>query len=159
SAAGRAAALTRRPRRRREQEAQHAAPVRRLLRPAVVIPLALVLVGLGLFIGSHLYLDRQYYVGTSDGEVVVYRGIPGSLAGLRLHSVVERTGLQYGALAEADRSSVNDGITADSKADAETIVQRLQKDAADAASTAPPPGTPGASPSVAPPTPSATPTP
>jgi PPM family protein phosphatase len=80
-------------------------------------------------VGGKLYLDRQWFVGVSDGRVAIFRGVPTDVAGIELNSVVVETSIpakdaqtlhQYRGLAE--------GITADDRAGADEIVEQIRKD-------------------------------
>ena len=159
SPASRAAALLRRPVRvRRTTPLPAASPTRRFLRPAAVIPLALLLLVAGL-VGFRVYLDHEWYVGVSGGRVVVFRGVPGSVAGLHLQQVTDRLAPAT-SLGEADRRRVEDGIDASGHADALAIAHRLSTvpPVAVPATPTPAPSTPTPAPTPAAPTP-ATPTP
>lgn len=83
-----------------------------------VLVLAAVLVVRG-------YVRSQYYVGLDGSQVVVFRGVPGSLAGLDLASVQERSTLTTAALPELEKQRLEDGIVANDARDARAIVQRL----------------------------------
>ena len=72
------------------------------------------------------YVRSQYYVGTDDEHVAVFRGVSGSVAGIDLSSLEERTELRTDQLGELDAARVEKGIVAKDKADARRIVQRLQ---------------------------------
>ncbi len=97
---------------------------------------ALVLVGIGVIalIGSFFWVRSQYFVGASDGQVVVYRGVDGSVLGIRLSSVQEGScepGLNGCApllvddLQPAARDQVIAGIQAGTLDDARNVVSRL----------------------------------
>src|SRR4051812_48298649 len=59
----------------------------RPLRSAAMLLALLVILGGGLFAGWS-YTQRQYYVGaTEQGQLAVFRGVPGQIAGLDLSSV------------------------------------------------------------------------
>jgi PPM family protein phosphatase len=84
------------------------------------------------FVGLRVYVDTQWYVGVSDGQVVIYRGIPASAGGFDLHHVVVETAIP----ADAAQSlplyrELPDGITADDRAEAEAIVEQIRQDVAD----------------------------
>jgi protein phosphatase len=88
-----------------------------------------VITGLLLLAGAGAgwaYVRSQYYVGAADDHVAVFRGVTGSVAGLDLSSVQERTDLQTDELGELDAARVRKGIVAKDRADAERIVQRLK---------------------------------
>jgi protein phosphatase len=71
------------------------------------------------------YVRTQYYVGLDDGHVVVFRGVRGSVAGVDLQSIEERSTLGADRLTEVERNTLEDGIVANDARDARAIVQRL----------------------------------
>jgi len=157
SAAGRAAMMRRRPGRDGSESAPAAtaqaagrAGLRaRLLRPLVLIPTAVVVLLAAAAFGGWLYLSGQWYVGADDTDVVVYHGVPGSVAGLHLHSRDSTRGA-LADLTEGDRQRVQEGIPAHDRGDAERIVTALQRipdpDATPPAPTAPAPTPPAPAP-------------
>jgi hypothetical protein len=113
------------------------------------------LVGLLLVAGAGAgwaYVRSQYYVGADGRQVAVFRGVTGTVAGVDLHSVEERSDLRTDQLGELDAARVQKGIVAKSRSDAQQILARLETLAC------PPTLAPSAAPSVAP-APSATATP
>jgi protein phosphatase len=98
---------------------------RRWLRIAIITGLVLVLLGGGAA-GGWAYAQSQYYVGAQNGQVVIFRGLSGSVAGVSLHHVWSHTGLPVNALPSYDQERVHDGIPASSKTAAQRIVTRLQ---------------------------------
>lgn len=104
---------------------------------AVAITLALLLTALALARAS---LDRNYYVGARDGEVVIFKGIPGSFAGIDLSRPEEQTGVSTRTLPAPERSRLEEGIEADDLGDAHKIVANLKRVASPAASPSPSPG-------------------
>lgn len=80
-------------------------------------------------VGVRVYTDSQWFVGVSNGHVAVYRGVPSSVAGFRLHHVVVETSI---SAADAERLALYrdlaDGITAGSRTEAEAIVEQIRKD-------------------------------
>ncbi len=71
------------------------------------------------------YVRSQYYVGVDDGRVAVFRGVTGSVVGLHLSDVEERTGMTVDSLSEIDAERVRKGIVAADRSDADRIVERL----------------------------------
>jgi serine/threonine protein phosphatase PrpC len=142
TAAGRAAAL--RPRRR--STARHVAvdePTRRRWRgPALVLALLIVVGGL-LVGGTWVYSQGQFYVGTNGHDVVVYRGIKGSLLGINFSSPVKDTGITVSSLPAFERDKVADTISATNRTDADRIVAQLHPGTANSAVGATPSVTPG----------------
>ncbi|MEV5694870.1 protein phosphatase 2C domain-containing protein [Micromonospora globbae] len=106
-------------------------PERRRHRPvrAAAMTLALlVILGGGLFAGWS-YTQRQYYVGaTEDGQVAVFRGIQGQIAGLDLSTVHSRSPADLNDLTLAAQEQVKQGIPAKSEPDAERRLAELTSD-------------------------------
>jgi serine/threonine protein phosphatase PrpC len=124
TAAGRAAALRihRRPAAHRATEDE---PTRRRWRgPALVLVLILVVAG-GLFGGTWWYSQHQFYVGSDGQQVVIYKGIDGSVLGLNFSKPLEHTGIALTSLPAFERERVSDGIGARNRADADRIVGQL----------------------------------
>ncbi len=97
----------------------------------VGIVVATILVGL---VGVRLFLDSQWYVGVSDGQVAIFRGVPAEVAGIELHSVVVETPVDAEeAMALEIYRDLDEGITAADRQDAEEIVERIRVDVARAA--------------------------
>ena len=92
-----------------------------------------VVAALAVFFSARIYLDRQWYVGESNGNVAVFQGIPATIGGFHFSHVeletdipVEEVALlpQYPALA--------DGITANDREEALGIVEQIRSDLSDA---------------------------
>jgi protein phosphatase len=67
----------------------------------VIIILALAIAAFAVF------NSNVYYVGTSDGMVALYHGLPATLLGVHLSSVVELGTVSYDSLAEYQRERVD----------------------------------------------------
>jgi protein phosphatase len=134
---------------------------------------ALVAVGATV---TALYVRSQFYVGLDGEHVAIYRGVRGTVAGLDLATVEEKSTLSSDRLSVVERERLQDGIVASGHDDARAIVRRLIDDVCATpapAVTAPlptalPTRVPAAVPAVAPtgtpapaprPTPTASPTP
>jgi protein phosphatase len=103
---------------------------RRRGRMVAVLLIALLGVGVaGGFIGARAFLDGQWYVGASGDRVAVYQGIPASVLGVHLARVISVTPL---SASEATKlvgwQTLPDGITAQSRSDADQIVERIRAD-------------------------------
>jgi serine/threonine protein phosphatase PrpC len=89
---------------------EQAVPKRRppRLRMAIVLVLILVL-ALAIAIGGFAFYNSTiYYVGTyADGTVALYRGLPGSVLGIELSSVVQLGGAKYESLSAYDKRQVD----------------------------------------------------
>lgn len=103
----------------------------------IVWTVASVVVVVGALFAVRAYVDRQWYVGVSDGMVTVFRGIPARPLGITLSSVDTQTDIP------ADEVTANeifrdlpDGISAESREDAFAIVRQIEADVTDAAGTA-----------------------
>ena len=122
TAAGRAAALQHR------RPAAHRAPDeparRRWRGPALVVALLVVVAGV-LFGGTWWYSQRQFYVGSDGQQVVVYKGINGSVLGINFSTPIEKTGIAMSSLPAFERERVADTIGARNKGDADRIVGQL----------------------------------
>ena len=90
------------------------------------IALAVLVVGV---VGGKLYLDRQWFVGVSDGRVAIFRGVPADVGGFELNSVVIETGIPAEqARALHQYRDLPDGITADDRTGADEIVEQIRTD-------------------------------
>jgi protein phosphatase len=118
--------------------------------------LMLLLIAGGLVTWS--YVASQFYVGLDEDQVVIYRGVRGSVAGVDLAGVHERTELHTDRLSPLEKDRLSDGIVANDESDARTIVQRLIAKACPTPKPTPVAATPSPNPSPAP-APSPTPCP
>jgi protein phosphatase len=104
-----------------------------LVRGAFILAAFVVVV-----VGLRMYLDSQWFVGVSDGRVAVFRGIPASVGGFDLNSVVVETTIPA---VEAEELAVYrdlaDGITADDRAGADDIVEQIRRDVDEARASDP----------------------
>jgi len=107
---------------------------RRRRRATVVLVSVLVVLGIIGLAGSFLWVRSQYFVGEDGGQVVVYRGVDGSVLGLQLSTVQEgscQPGLNGCSpllvedLVPAARDQVLAGIQAGSLDDARAVIARL----------------------------------
>ncbi len=88
-------------------------------------------------IGLRVWLDAQWYVGVSDGRVAVYNGIPAEVLWFRLHHVSVVTDVRANdAQHLAPWAGIADGIPANSRVEADHIVERITKDVRSAAKSA-----------------------
>jgi len=105
----------------------------------VVAALALVIVAAW---GTYSYAQSRAYLIDEGGYVTVYRGIPGSFAGLSLSWRVESTDLPVDALGVPVRARLADGIPFARVSDAQAQVDALRAGVAAASSYATPSVTP-----------------
>jgi protein phosphatase len=92
----------------------------------VVVPLVIVVVLAAGALGTWLWTQTQYFVGRSSGYVAVFQGVNTAIGPVHFYSVVERSAVRVDDLTPAARTQVVDGITADSRSDADEIIARLQ---------------------------------
>ena len=78
--------------------------------------------------------------------VVVYRGVPGSVAGITLNKLVERTDIPVSALPPGDQAKLARIVRLSNLADAEELVTKYRALAADASGTSSPSTTPSQTP-------------
>ncbi len=124
SAAGRAA-LARPARPKPAAAAPEATAPRHRGRWVAAALLALILIGATAW-GGWAYVQAQYYVGaTPDGQVAIFRGVSGGVAGIQLHKERRRSDLTLQDLQPATRTVVRNGITATSLSNAGAILDRL----------------------------------
>lgn len=98
------------------------------LRAVAMLLALLVILGGGLF-GGWSYTQRQYYVGTTEGgQLAVFRGVPGQIAGLDLSRVHATSEARLDDLTLAAQEQVKQGIQARSEPDAERRLAELTSD-------------------------------
>jgi PPM family protein phosphatase len=91
--------------------------------------LVLILLGGGLFAVKRYWVDEQWHLGASDGRVALFRGIPAAPLGFELFEVVEVTELPADEVtAFPEYRELTEGITADSEADAQAILDQMRTD-------------------------------
>jgi protein phosphatase len=73
------------------------------------------------------YTQHQYFVGSSDGQVAIFRGVNQQVAGISLSSVYRRTGIPITQVTVDDRQQVMSTITASSLTDADKIVSSIRQ--------------------------------
>jgi serine/threonine protein phosphatase PrpC len=102
---------------------------------ALLLIVGLVLAGWG----GYRWTQTQYYVGESDGQVAVFRGIPATAGPLTFSTPVELTGTRVDELPGFIADRVQETIRATSLEDARGRADRLIADAADETEPSPSP--------------------
>ncbi|HEX7993074.1 MAG TPA: protein phosphatase 2C domain-containing protein [Streptosporangiaceae bacterium] len=89
-------------------EDQAPRPRRRRRWPLMTTLLALfvVLIGAGLFVG-YQYVHSQYYVGTKNGKVAIFRGLDQRIFGMSLSSVYQTTNVPVSGLQSQDARAIH----------------------------------------------------
>jgi protein phosphatase len=91
----------------------------------------LVLLGVlggGLWLG-YQYTQKQYYVGATEaGQLAIFRGVPGEIAGLDLSNVNETSPSRLDDLTVVAQERVKEGIHADDRPDAQRMIAELTDD-------------------------------
>ena len=70
-----------------------------------ILALFVLLVAAGLAVG-YQYVRSQYYVGTTSGKVVIFRGLDQTLLGISLHSVYRQTGVPVSGITSTDAAAI-----------------------------------------------------
>ncbi|MEV6966773.1 PP2C family serine/threonine-protein phosphatase [Hamadaea sp. NPDC051192] len=100
-------------------------------RPWLTVGILVVLVGIlgGLLYAGWHYTQSQFYVGvTEDGYVAVFKGVPGSIAGLSLSEVDTESQVKVDALTQVAQDRVRKGIAAATETEAQQILVGLTSD-------------------------------
>jgi protein phosphatase len=132
TAAARAAALNQPPRPAQPDdnayEREEPEPKGHPVRTTLLLVVLLGVLGGGLWLGWQ-YTQDQYYVGATDaGQLAIFRGVPGEVAGLNLSSVNETSAARLDDLTTVAQDRVKQGIQADNRPDAQRRLEELTKD-------------------------------
>lgn len=96
------------------------------VRPWLLPVIALLVLVAGAW-GGYAWSQTQYFVGSEDGRVAIYRGLPQDAGPLNLHHVVEETDLLMDDLAPFERDRIESGIRAASLDQARVVVDALEE--------------------------------
>ncbi len=78
------------------------------IKKAWIVTAVVVIVVLALAIAAFaVFNSNVYYVGASEGMVALYQGLPASLLGIKLSSVVELSTVSYDSLPDYQRERVD----------------------------------------------------
>ncbi|MFP5069346.1 PP2C family protein-serine/threonine phosphatase [Pseudonocardia nantongensis] len=115
---------------------------RRGVRPLVAVLGVLVLLVAGLVVARTLVL-QQYFVAADQSQVAIYQGVRGTVLGIPLQRVAERSDIDLDDLPQAERAQVADGIVSDDgESGARATMDRLRTKVLPLCSTLAPPPTP-----------------
>ena len=112
-------------------EVQAGSPVsdRRVPWRAITVALTTIVLLLVAYTVLRSYLDRQWYLGVSDGHVALYQGIPAAPFGIHLSHVDLDTGIDVTAVAKfPSYQGLDQGITYTSRDSALQTVTQMQAD-------------------------------
>jgi protein phosphatase len=105
---------------------------RRPLRIVVWIVILAAILG-AAFVGVRTYAFSQWYVGTQDGRVTLFQGMPVVILGYELRRSVEVTDLSATRAMELRPwRQLDEGITAESEEEARSIIGTIRRDLAEA---------------------------
>jgi protein phosphatase len=102
--------------------------------------MALLLAGLTAV--TWAWARNQFYIGGDGGYVAIYRGLPGGIGPIALHTVEQSTAITVDSLPDFEAMQVEGTIPTDSLAAAEQVVQRLSERAAQCVALPTTPGCP-----------------
>ncbi len=123
--------------------AEEQGPTRRGIRWGwVTLVAALVVSVMTVAALTFAWAQSQYYVGNEGGYVAIYRGLPGELGPISLHSIEQVTTLTVDSLPDFEAAQVEATIAADSLDSAQQTVQRLTERAAQCTTVPTTPGCP-----------------
>jgi protein phosphatase len=104
-----------------ELQAARPGRTRLLLGVAIVVPLLILGVLGGLYA-----LRSSWYVGERGGRVAVFRGVPGSFAGIQVSSVAHVTDIPTVSLPAIYQQQLRDGITAADRKGADRTAENMR---------------------------------
>lgn len=112
-----------------EAQTGSAASERRVPWRAITVVLTTIVLLLVAYTVLRSYLDRQWYLGVSDGHVALYQGIPAAPFGVHLSHVDLDTGIDVTAIAKfPSYQGLDQGITYTSRDSAMQTVAQMQAD-------------------------------
>lgn len=110
-----------------EDRAAEPVPPRRGRRWLLGIAALLLLAAAGT--GGWLWLRSQYFLGVDGGQVAIFRGLDGSVGGIRLSQLAERRNVPVAVLPQYERERLSQGIPAPDLGAAQRIADRIATEA------------------------------
>lgn len=107
-----------------DDEAADERPPRRTQRALIIGTVVIVAIA-GILYGGYRWTQTQYFIALDGDTVAVYQGVNVSIAGMHLYDQVSGSELTLSDLVPAARSRVSDGISANSRSQAESILANL----------------------------------
>jgi len=102
-------------------------PASRPRRTRLVLGVAIVVLVLVLgLLGGFLALRSSWYVGERSGHVAVFRGVPGSFAGIRVSSLAHMTDITTVSLPAIYQQQLRDGIAAADRKAADRTAENMR---------------------------------
>jgi PPM family protein phosphatase len=102
---------------------------------------AVVFVVVAAWVGVRLYVDHQWYVGVEDGRVAVFQGIPAKPLGFTLSHPEDVTDIPASVAVRLQPwRGLDEGITVNTRNDAEALVEQIRTDVASLQSVSGPAG-------------------
>jgi protein phosphatase len=98
------------------------------VRTGLLVLVLLAVLGGGLWLG-YRYTQGQYYVGATEaGQLAIFQGVPGEIAGISLSNVNETSPARLEDLTAVAQERVKEGIHADDQDDAQRALENLTDD-------------------------------
>jgi serine/threonine protein phosphatase PrpC len=103
-------------------------PKRHPVRTTILLVVLLGLLGGGLYAGWR-YTQSRFYVGATEaGQLAIFRGVPGEIAGLDLSTVSQTSPAQLNDLTNVVQSQVREGILVKNEPEAVRLLDELTRE-------------------------------
>ena len=101
------------------------APRQRWFQRRLVYAMSALVVLAGGLIGFYEWSQAQYFVGETDGQVAIFKGVNVSIGGAHLYHSVHTSDLVLADLVATARDQIKSGVSADNRSDADRILANL----------------------------------